>query len=797
MKTLRGETDANAGLRAAETTGSPRQTGEGTGTRRHLFAAATALAFVVLTSWVQPGRCRTSTPSEWSLDILALYKSSEGQTEEDNPVYEFLEFPLSFLGYRVHYYDLSQGIKNLGSTDRYAAIVTWFWDDDLAGASSYRRWLLQQLEAGKKLLIFGTFGAVSEPRASPSAEDLREVDAVFAALGVRYRHDDWAFGRAARLLRLAPGYFGFERDPAVDPPKGFYPLVQESPNVYPLVELEAPPGSRRRYLSGFISPRGAFLAQGFAYYVAPGRPSEFKPQFYVDPIRFLRAALGCQEAPHPDLAVLFGRRVFFARIDGDGFTSVSELRPNYLCGAAMRDEILVPTPLPFTASCIQGEVDPTYKGSELFVELAREVLTLPNVEPASHGLGHPLDWETGKLALADLPGYTQLDPEREIFGSLSFLNQTVLRGKRHTGLFLWTGLCNPPQSVLREVRERDLLAINGGNCLVLKDAPSLANFSPPYRHVGGEIQVLRRAANDYEFTNSWQGPLDGYRDVLTTFEYGWRHYPMVPIDLYVHWYSAEKQISLQALKDVIQWVRTQLICPVPTSDYVRAALDFLTVRVKQEDERTWSVTTGGNLRTVRFDRDDRIVDLRKSRGVVGYCRRRGYLYVHLDEGTEHRIRLAPADTQMVFPPFVVESANPIRRWESDPERRSVSFTAWGFGQTEIWLAGLNPGQPHRIDSPNQRKIYFAESDSLGRLCVRVPIQGDLALRIQPSHRALWAMSYGRYGVLIAVLLLLSLYSMALAKKRAKQLQQEEEATWSRLRTSGDPRLRRHTGRGSR
>ncbi len=759
-------------------------------------ASVTAGLLAALALLLLPPLARAdgAAPMELRRDVLALYKSADGQTEEENPIYVFLELPLTYLGYRVTYWDISKDLPPPGLVRNCRAILTWFYNDELRGASGYRQWLLRQIRRGKKVLIFGCLGAVSEPRRDPTRFDLRETQAIFRALGADYRHNDWRFAPTARLVRFDRELLTFERDPKRDGVKGFYPLVRYSPDIRPLAELRATVNPGRTYLGGFISPRGAFLSEALVYREVVKDSTNYKPQLYLDAVRFFRQTLGGKREPRPDLAVLFGRRIFFARIDGDGLTSQTEINPNYLCGALLRDEILVPTPLPFTASFIQGRVDPNYRGSHRYVELAREILILPNVEPASHGLGHPMDWEKGDLMVPDLPGYTRLDPELEIFGSLRFLNETILRGDKQSNLFLWTGYCNPPAPILRMVRERGVLAINGGTCRVFKDVPSMANFSPPFRHVEGEIQVLRRAANDYEFTNFWRGPFDGYRDVLWTFQYGWSKYPMIPIDLYIHYYSAEKRASLEALKDVVRWIRNQKICPITTGEYVRMALDYLDAAIARRADGGWLVRTGGHLRTVRFDFDDHIVDLARSRGVLGYCRRWGNLYVHLDEGKTHLIYLAPADSAFSFPPFVIESGNVIEHWSHDPSTGEIHFRARGFGSTDIWLAGLNPSRPYRIDSPGFRKSYFAETDSLGRLHVVVPIQGVARLRISPSSRTSLAMNYGRYGILLIVIVLLSLYSVALSRRRVRQLATEEETAEERRRRARDLWVRKRGGR---
>ena len=732
--------------------------------------------------WAAVGWSQSARPV--SRDILALYKSSEHRTEENCEIHELLELPFNFLGFRLTYRDAESQLPSPEGMKRYRAVVTWFQAEKMRGASRYRRWLLKQLEAGKKVIILGSFGAYAELGRQSSSADQREVVRIFARLGVDCKPGQWIPAHRLKLLWRHPRLASFERDLETVRPPGLVPIYALDDRVQPVALYRNNRDPRKPVLGAFISPQGGYVAPGLAYVQLPGKEDDFKTQWIIDPIQFLTEALDCVREPKLDFATLFGRRLFFSQIDGDGLTSDSRIKPNYLCGDVIREEILVPTPLPFTASLIQARVDPNVLGSVRDVELARRIFNLPNVEPASHSFAHPFDWRAGDLLVSGVPGYTRLDPEREVFGSLNFITHAILRDRDTCDVFLWTGMCNPGADLLAKVNEKGIRALNGGRARIYLDAPSISNFSAAFHHVGGQIQYNMRAANDYEFTNHWRGPFDGFREVIRTFEEGWEKYPLVPIDLYFHYYSGERRKSLRALKEVIAWVRDQAICPVTAGEYVNMARDFLQSEVLVEKPNVWRVRTGGHLRTVRFDGDSTIVDLAHSSGVLGFVHKRGYLYVHLDESRNHRITLVPTNQAVARRPYVVESANVVRRWQASDDAKHLRFEIYGFGTSSVLLAGLQPAAYYRVANPASRQVAYASSDSSGFLRLQVPVRGWEPIELSLTTRGGYLMSYGRYGALMLVIVLLSVYSMALARKHARKLAEEEDSRWAARRRPG-------------
>lgn len=93
--------------------------------------------------------------------ILALFKSSEKCTAQDNNVRLYLEKQLQDLGYRVEYRDVAEGLPADSQMERFSAIVTWHRTAIMPEPMTYVRWLARQLDAGRKVIVIGNFGAHS------------------------------------------------------------------------------------------------------------------------------------------------------------------------------------------------------------------------------------------------------------------------------------------------------------------------------------------------------------------------------------------------------------------------------------------------------------------------------------------------------------------------------------------------------------------------------------------------------------------------------------------------------------
>lgn len=455
-------------------------------------------------------------------------------------------------------------------------------------------------------------------------------------------------------------------------------------------------GGRRVSDSVWIGKRGARAPAELTFREDRLRKRHVK-RWVIDPFRFFDRAFGLTGVPRPDFTTRNGRRIFYSQIDGDGLDTISEIDRESKCGALVRDRIFRRYDVPFTASVVVGLTapPPVGRGSLRDVEVARSIFALPNIEIGSHGLAHPMDWRHGsidgytshRVAVPDLPGY-EMNAHNEIARSVGYIDsQLAPRGKR-CRIMLWTGWCNPTEEHLEVAYRLGLRNMNGGDPRMDAHFPSYLHLVAPVHQVGGSLQFYTSAANDYILTDDWTPPYYRFRNVIQTFESSGHPRRVMPVDVYFHFYIAQKQGALMGLETVMDWVRDQSLALMFTSEYVDVARDFHWARMARVGRRRWAVFKGGALPTLRFDDPSVHVDIAKSEGVIGYLQDAslGVTYVHLDRGTRAVVQLARrAPTQ----PHLRSSTHAIGRVSGTAE--AVEVAAEGIGRRQIVIAGMTPG----------------------------------------------------------------------------------------------------------
>jgi hypothetical protein len=197
-------------------------------------------------------------------------------------------------------------------------------------------------------------------------------------------------------------------------------------------------------------------------------------RWHLDPFRFFAEAFGTHRLPAPHPSVLNGRRMWFCQIDGDGFESLSTVQPDEYSAKVMRDDVLAHYALPFTVSIIVAGLTTDYaveKPTRAMV-LAREILNQPNVEPASHGVLHTLEWrrtlaesteERRVMWYPSLRNY-EYGTVAEVSDSIRFIDERLLDEGRRCRVMLWTGEANPFEDAVQAAVARDCWNLNGGLC---------------------------------------------------------------------------------------------------------------------------------------------------------------------------------------------------------------------------------------------------------------------------------------------------------------------------------------------
>lgn len=650
-------------------------------------------------------------PSGWTPEprkILALYQKSRIPGEFKDVYYHQLhqhaELPLNHLGLQLEWVDADKPLPADFSGAR--GVITWFTEPrSFENPAPVCSWLSRAMSAGLKVAVLNELGLYSgssgDKLVPQCAQALRE-------LGIQARGQTPVDAMTTAVVKQDP-IAAFERKP--DPSeRGTVPLVQLLPGATAHLRLSLDGAPLPFVEPVAVTPRGGIALYPFALYWTEEEPKQYA--WIVDPFAFFEEVFALRGLPRPDPTTLSGRRVFFSHVDGDGFFNMSELDRRKTSGEIFLRELVEPmADSPFTLSLIAGYYDLTLYNDAASLALSRRLLTRANVEPASHAYSHPLIWRTMKPALV-IPRYTP-ESRREVVGSTEQLDRLFMPRGKKIDLFLWTGDCLPSEDDVRYAREAGLLQMNGGGGRYDKRHPSVAYLLPLSRQVGRERQIYAPEQNENEYTNLWNGPYYGYRDVLDTFERTGAPRRLKPVDVYVHYYSAEKYASLGALKGAYAWARSQPLVPVFASRYAKAAGAFFGMKISRRGPRRFLLEGGRALRTVRFDREKGAPDLAQSSGVLGWRREGEALYVALDDSDRRELVLADAEK----PGVRLEQASfEVEDWK--PAAGGVTFRKKGWWGSECELAGLQPRRAYVVQSAGWSARLTA--DAAGRLKIVFP-----------------------------------------------------------------------------
>ncbi len=649
------------------------------------------------------------------------------RAHQENIVYETCQTVLNYYGMLPEYRGVDAGpLPDDAAMAGYRGVITAFSGDGPRDPASFLAWLLRQMEAGRKLVVLGSLGV--QPDGDPGSETSRLAYAVYGGLGLRHEGDYTAVRSLLRYAHVDPAAMGFERDlPAFPAIYERYAPTDEDLHVFLSILRTDRPGSESAVVA--TGPAGGFAMPA---YMRWEDPVTFKKQWYLDPFRFFREALGLESVPAPDPTTLNGLRVAISHVDGDAFSGLSRIDDDQrLCGEVIRDRVLERFDFPVTVSVITGEVDPEFLGSEELEELAREIFALPNVEPASHSFSHPYYWDPAyagksryhRLHGIEIPGYA-FDPAVEIDGSVAYIDRELAPPGKPCRVFLWTGNCEPRASDLARCDRLGLLNMNGGDTLLDDLSDSYTSVAPTYRNVRGEIQVHTGQANETILTNLWEGPYHGYRNVITTMKRTGSPRRVAPIDIYYHFYSAEYPASLEALQEVYAWVLEQETARMFTSRYLEMVRGYLDARILEAAPGRWEIRDYGACTTVRFEDASLRVDLARSENVLGWVREPQGLFVSLAPDRERAVVQVTGEDAGSAGPYLRKAAGRVEILEREDDRLSLRYR--GFGAGMVRIAGLEPGRACMVSGSALGEAGFRRApDADGTLTLSPVFTGTL------------------------------------------------------------------------
>ncbi len=642
--------------------------------------------------------------------VIALFDGAAHRLnfDFDDPVHQVLEMPLNHLGMVVRRHDIRQGPPPDAWLADARAVLTLF--TGVGGAPDWLWPYLRSKPEGLRIVHVGDVGPLLRPEGGPHdpAPLTRWLEAFGLAYDDRYREGPVGVEVAYRSKELC----ALEADPrGLALHRGPRNLSTSNRAWVTTRNLLAAGEERTPVVTG---PWGGLALDPWV--VSMGDDNEER-RWHLDPFEFFRAALGLEGVPSPDPSLLHGRRMLVLHIDGDGFESASTVRPGQSNARVVLDELLLPHPLPWTVSVIIRSVTTDYNVAEPTPEmlLAREIFALPHIEPASHGVLHPLRWDAPlndrtpprtAVWYPALRNYTY-NATNEVTESIRFVNERLLPEGRTCRMMLWTGSTNAPREAVAACAELGCGNLNGG---VFRWDPwfdSMAFVSPWARMLGDAVQVYAGAANENDFEGFFDTCPGAFGHVDTTIERTGTPRILKPANIYFHFYSAERPARLAALKRLVQrWAYEEETIPVHASVYANAVTSAIAGCRVERTPVGWNLRGFGGCRTARIDGEAREIDWVRSRGLLGGRRIGSSLYLDL---------AGPA-ADVVFgdgrSPHVEHSDHPLTAGHLLPG--GLMLVSEGLRERRLVLAGLRPGQPAVISGTPSR------ADPTGRLVLRLP-----------------------------------------------------------------------------
>ena len=405
--------------------------------------------------------------------------------------------------------------------------------------------------------------------------------------------------------------------------------------------------------------------------------------------------------PVADVTTRQGLRMFMAHIDGDGLLNFSQVEKGKRSGEVIRDQIIHKYGLPVTASIIESEIighSIVYpaKDKEKYAEIAKSIFAIDLVEPSSQTYSHPFYW--GALARTRDSYDSQYPPlavpydityEKETVGSLKYINENLVPVGKETNIILWSGNCRIPPEAMVEVEEAGLLNMNGGNTTISNRSPFISqvspkciswNFTPP--------QFFAPIQNENVFNNAFDnGLFGGFTNVIQTMKMTEDPIRLKPLNIYYHFYSADRFDAFYALRKVYDYASQELLHPVFASEFIHQASASRKMEVFWNNEKSFTAYCIEPVPTIRIPISAGYPDLRQSQGIIGFNDDKDQRYLITDNRDQVTVILQQEQPDQ---PYLKWSTSRVENWNISAN--TLSFNTKSIRENydeKLSIGGIN------------------------------------------------------------------------------------------------------------
>jgi polysaccharide biosynthesis protein PelA len=658
----------------------------------------------------------------------------------DTMAAELFQMPLEYLGYETHYTSVTASRLPEVTAQNSAAVML---DGELhiSAGDQLRvaQWLVRAKSAGVPVLITGAF-----PFSSMDALQLLQDE-----LGLRGTLQAVKDVEKITLVTQPQGALKGEVKPTLS--RQEFRDLQAPADAQVLVELASQMGDEATHYTP------VFLASWGGCWLEPcviQRASQDSYLFFAEPYEYLAQVFAkAGPLPVPDATTREGRRMFYSHIDGDGFASMSQFKDHPFCGQVVRDRILKVYPFPVTVSVIEGEIVGHAAGVAdeavpKLKEIARDILAMPHIQAGSHSYAHPYQWDETDanpgvydapcMKLKESVGYQPVNLEREIRGSVAFINKELMPAGRSVEIFLWSGNTRPGMKALSILRDMGLENMNGGNTIISHLYPGIAGVAPRVvEWPDGQLQINAANQNEFMYANGWQGPFyGGFADVVDTFERTELPRRLKPVNVYYHFYSATNLSSTRALEKIHRWCMEQPLHPVTALEFAKIVRDAHRTTISQKGQGHWVMMNQGDCRTFRLPKQLGEPDLKRSSGVTGWVEHGDSLFIHTSGQQRTELVLAAA-----LPEPLPASQAHLRLRSSTA---TLHFQRLSAGVAEFDCQSALPGKVEFAGWPAAQPCTVSvnglisdhRADAQGRLMLSLPTSAHVFISAPLPHAQL-------------------------------------------------------------
>lgn len=712
-----------------------------------------ALAVFVCASFASaPSRADAPVPRV----ILALYDSNTTKIKFSS-THQFAEMPLNHLGLTVRYHDIRQPLPPLSEMGDVRGVLTFFRGIQVPDPDAYIVWAENVIRAGKKFVVMGTFGIEVNRYGQPFSRE--RLNKFLSLMGLRSTGEFVYLTYDYKVVAYDKELLGFEYPmPGILPEFDRLQAAGADTKILLSVRRNDDPASEADLI--VTSPTGGYASSEYARLSDNDRqkrawfinPFEFfRIVFATDDLpKPDTTTLSGRRMYYSHIDGDGWRNYTLA----EGY---SQDPPTLSMDVLIKEIIQGYSDLPVSVAPIAADLDPDWYGDETMQDLAKRAFAEPNVEEANHSYSHPFDWgffvnwtpekekpflkyypprpmqaagglfnsirmrdkrqmsswvagesasdDTDDPALKNesLKGYKvprayavkPYDVQNETKGAKDYIDRFSQNGKKVV-LYQWSGNTSPAEDVIAATRAAGMRNINGGDTRFDAEFPSYAWVAAVGVPVGKQRQIYSSTSNENTYTELWSNRFFGYRYLQTTLRNTETPIRVKPINLYYHVYTGDKTASINALKGVLDYVRSQEVAPVHASRFAAIADSFYDVRVVGLNDGRWRIENRGDLQTIRFDHATmKAVDYARSEGVIGERHFQGSLYIALDEANSAPVialkEAERADTPSnAARPYLISAR--WRVWNLKLGADKFEFAAQGFGDGEMAWKVPRPGR---------------------------------------------------------------------------------------------------------